>query len=137
MAAVKNRFLNPANGAVYTWHINHGWDGEERSGVELPVTWSASTGGAPLPQYGEQQPQTLTLKGTILHRAQHEAFQVWATVSQSQSIYFRDFDMTEFEVVINRYQWTRVGVSSNPADPTMPLNIYRYEMLLTVLGWVA
>lgn len=136
MAVVKNRFLNPATGNVYTWHINH-WDGDERSGMQLPVSWASSTDGTPLPQYGEQQPQTWTLRGRILHRAQHEAFQLWAFLSQSQTIYFRDFDMSEYEVVIQNYKWQRVPCVHNGSDPTMPFHTFHYDLELAVLAFLS
>lgn len=136
MAVVKNRFMNPVNGDIYTWHINHGWDGDENSGLESPVTWSVTTAGNPVPQFGEIQPSKMTLKGTILHRAQHEAMQIWTALSRLQTIYFRDFDMVEYEVVVASFSWTRQGVVKNPSDPTMPYHIIRYEMVLNVLGVV-
>lgn len=136
MAVVKNRFLDPANGNEYTWHINHGWDGDENSGLQLPVSWATSTGGAPVPQYGEIQPSTMTLRGTILHRAQHEAMQIWTALSANQTIYFRDFDNIEYEVVIQKFSWSRQGCMRNPSDPTMPFHTIKYELEMSILGVV-
>lgn len=136
MAAVKNVFTDPATGDDYTWHINHGWEGDERSGVENAMSWQSSTGGVPVPQFGESRPETWNLRGTILHRAQHEAFLTWAALSRDQTIYFKDFDTVEYEVKIQKYSWQRVGCSRNLSDPDMPFNIYRYELELLVLGLV-
>lgn len=131
---VKNVFTDPVTGDGYTWHHNHGWDGDERNGVQNAATWSAATGGTMLPQFGEAQADLWTLRGTILRRAQHEAFLTWAAISREQTIYFTDFDEVTYEVVIQHYSWQRVGVGRNPQDADMSYNIFRYTLELLVLG---
>lgn len=135
MPVVKNRFKNPADNSTYTWQINHNEEAER--GVESQYGWSSSTGGAALPQYGGLKAQVWTLRGTILHRAQHDAFKSWAAIAKDHTIYFRDFDNVEYEVAIVNYAPTRVRVEHNRMDPTMPHNIYRYELQLLVYGVVA
>lgn len=131
---VKNRFLDPDTGDTYTWAINEGWDGHDTTGIDNASTWSATTGGSAIPQFGESQPERVTLRGTILHEAQHQAFLDWAALSALHSIYFRDFTNVEKEVVIVRYKPTRVGVGRNTSDPSIPHHIYRYELEFLVLG---
>lgn len=131
---VKNRFLDPETGDDYTWHINHGWDGDDNQGIENSVTWTSTTAGVQIPQFGSARPQIWTLRGTILHRAQHEAFLGWAALASDRSIYFRDFDSVEYEVFIQKYSWQRVGVSRNLSDDTMQFNIFRYTLELVVYG---
>lgn len=133
MAVVKNRFRNPVNDDTYTWHINHGWGGEQRSGGELALSFATTTAGNPIPQYGELQPESWTLSGTILHRAQHEEFVEWAALCATQTIYFRDFDNAEYEVVITAYRPKREGVMRNSNDASMPYHIFRYELTMTIL----
>lgn len=133
---VKNLFTDPDTGATYTWHLNHGWDGDSNSGAENPLTWQTTTMGTPLPQFGERQPQTWTISGTILHREQHEAFLEWAEIGKDHTIFFKDFDSVEYEVFVQKYSWQRVGVSKNPQDPDMPYNIFRYSFEFLILGIV-
>lgn len=134
----KNRFKNPADGSTYDWHINQAWDGEDDSGVESTYTWASSTGGAALPQFGGLKATIKTLKGTILHLAQHEAFLAWAAIAQNHTIYFRDVDGDEWEVMILKYLPRRQGVARNIMDfANMPYYIYRYELTMVFLGAVA
>lgn len=133
----KNRFKDPANGDTYDWHINQGWDGEEDVN-DYAFSWASTTGGAALPQFGGAKAQIKTLRGTILHLAQHTEFLAWAALSQEHTIYFRDVDGNEFEVVILAYRPRRIGVLKNWSDPVnMPQYIYRYEMQLLMMGEVA
>lgn len=131
---MKNRFLNPANGDTYTWHVNHR---DQDTRLESQYSWSSSTGGSPLPQFGGKKAEVWALRGTILHKAQHEAFLTWLALSEAHTLHFRDCDGTSYEISILAYNPTRVAVSRNPQDPTMPLYIYRYELQLLVHGLAA
>lgn len=135
---VKNRFTDPATGNSYDWTFNQAWEGDQRSGAHLNLTFTSSTAGAALPQIGELQQETMTLSGTILRREQHEAFIEWAQLCRTQTIYFTDHDSDDYEVVIVSYSWRRQGVGLNPSDPGMPFHIYRYELVMAIVdGGVA
>lgn len=136
MAVVKNRFTDPESGDTYDWHLNNSWEGEDRVGTTVPVTWTSLTGtGLPIPQVGEAQPDVWTLRGTILELAQHTEFLAWVELSTQHTIFFRDWMTAEYEVLIVSYKANRVGVAANRNDPTnMPLNIIRYEMQLAIIG---
>lgn len=129
---MKNRFLDPATGDTYTWHINHR---DQDTRVESAFTWASTTGGIPLPQFGGAKPETWTLVGTILHKAQHTEFLEWFALGNSHTIHFRDCDGTSYEVTLLSYNHKRVAVGRNPQDlANMPLYIYRYELQMLVFG---
>lgn len=131
---MQNRFKDPADASTYTWHVNHR---EEEKRLESQYTWSSSTGGSPLPQFGGRKPEVWTMRGTILHRAQHDAFETWLALGDEHTIYFRDCDGVEFEAMILSYAPQKIaGLNKN--DPVnMPRFYYRYELQLLVLGEVA
>lgn len=129
---MKNRFLNPATGDDYTWHINHR---DQDTRLESSYAWSSTTGGAPQPQFGGKKAEVWNLRGTILHKEQHTEFEAWLALSGDHTIHFRDCDGTSYEVSVIAYNPTRVAVARNPQDPAnMPLYIYRYEMQLLIHG---
>lgn len=133
---MRNRFTNPANGDFYDWVLNH--SDEEESGHTTTVNRTANTGGTGLVrQQGDDGPWLLRYTGTILDRSQHQAMMRWKQISRGQTIYFKDYDGQEYEVVINQYTARRVRVLRNRRDPSMPFHRFEYTIEMEVVRFIA
>lgn len=135
---VRNRFADPATGYSYEWQINH--SEEEEFGKARDVEYTAQTGTefgtgkvGLVRQVGDSSPLQIKLGGTILHALQHAQFVNWFQLCKSQSIYFRDFTDTTYEVFIISFQPIRHRTMRNAADPTIPLHYWTYTMAMDVL----
>lgn len=103
----RNRFTNPANGAIYDWHTNHDEEGD--SGKTRNISHTAPTGhGGLIHQQGDDGPFTLHLQGKIVRREQYQAFWAWYALCRTQTIYFTDFDGQGYEVQITSFTPKRV-----------------------------
>lgn len=133
---MRNRFTNPANGQVYDWPINH--SEEQDAGQDKNIEHSGNTGRVGLVrQQGDRTPYVLSFSGTIFHRAQHQQMEWWSSLTNYQSIYFRDFDGNEAEVIITRYKAIRHRTIKNPRDPGAPLHYWTYTIDMEVLRFIA
>lgn len=127
----RNRFVNPANGAVYNWQINH--TEEDQQGKTRNITRTATTAGiGVIRQQGDDGQLILKLSGTILHRAQYQAFWQWYQLCNTQTIYFYDFDDQGYEVQITSFQYARKRTLRNPRDPSAAHHYWTYTMELEV-----
>lgn len=130
----QNEFKNPETGDTYTWHINHR---EEEKRLESPFSASTLSGGGVLPQFGGSKAEVWTLRGTILRKSQHDAFEAWLALSTAHTIYYTDCDGVEFEVMILSYAPRKVaGVNNNDPD-NMPSYYYTYELTMLNFGATA
>lgn len=133
MARVANRFTNPVTGGFYDWILNH--NEEEASGLERTIEHTAPTDGIGLiRQQGEEGPMVLQYRGSILQESQISTFRAWYNLCRSQTIYFRDFNGDEYEVLITSFKPQRKRVVRNPRDPVnAPMHTWTYEMSMEVL----
>lgn len=136
---VRNKFENPANGASYTWHQNHDPDGEEETGKTRAIDRVPNTSGNDVVlTQGDDGTYTLKFRGKILKRAQLRAFWEWYELSDSQTIYFTDFDGQKYEVQITAFTPKRRGkLSSVSQDPTTPNHFWEYSIEMAVVRFIA
>jgi hypothetical protein len=122
---MKNRFTNPATGAFYDWDINHDPEGEELAGKTRQITRTPNTsGGGVVLQQGEDGSYVIKLS----------AMWAWYRLCRTQTIYFRDFDGQDFEVVISSFQSKRKGkLGPSGRDPSVPYHFWEYTIEMTVV----
>jgi hypothetical protein len=141
MARTPNQFIDPRTSETYDWPINH--HTEESMGKKRNIRHSAPTMLTGLNrQQGAPDPLILRWTGTILTRAQHQAFLAWYTKCDTQTIHVVDFHGNRFEVIITNYDPKRRSVLMNRHDPVNAPNVvwdYTIEMeVVTVVSgdWV-
>jgi hypothetical protein len=134
---MRNRFINPANGQVYDWPINH--SEEEEAGQEKNIEHGGTTNRVGLVrQQGDPAPYVLRYSGTILNTAQFQAMTWWTSLTNYQSIHFRDFDDNLYEVIITQFKPTRHRTLRNPRDQaSAPLHFWRYTIEMEVLRFIS
>jgi hypothetical protein len=133
----RDTFINPANGFTYEWHVNH--TDEESTEKTRTITRVGNTGlVGVVRQQGDDSPYIMRWTGTILHRAQLQAFWFWWAVSKGQTIHLLDFDGQRYEVQITSFQPKRVRkLSYFSKDPSMPHHYYTYTIEFEVYSFVA
>lgn len=136
---MQNRFRNPATGTVYNWHTNHDPQGEEMAGKSRAVTRVSNTSSSGVVlQQGEDGSYVIKLSGRIDMRAQFVQFWTWFKLSKTQTIYFRDFDGQEFEVMVTALQTKRVGkLGPSGRDPSVPHHTWQYSIEMTVIDFLS
>jgi hypothetical protein len=137
MARVANKFIDPKTGETYSWPINH--SSEESMGQKRNIKHSAPTMNTGLNrQQGAPDPMLIRWKGTILTRAQNQAFLQWYAKCDNQTIHVEDFHGNRFEVIIVNYDPTRRPVMMNRHDPVNAPNvIWDYAMEMEVVSIVS
>lgn len=108
-----NQFIDPAGvKATYAWTINHS--------EEEAVTRSRQVGdGAPssdiglLPQQGVSYPLVFQWKGSLFTQADKDIMDSWYGLCEDQSIFLKDFDDNQYEVLITDWVPQRVPVAWN------------------------
>src|SRR4051794_29567892 len=102
----------------YSFEINH--SDEEAIDQNLNLARQAVTTGPKFVlQSGEASPAVLRYTGTILTQAQYNAMQAYYEASQTRTIFFRDVNGLELEVLILRYAPQRKRTVYNPREPTL------------------
>lgn len=131
---VANVFTDPTNGETYPWPINHLT--EENAGRSRAITRGAPTGtnvGLNRTQ-GDPSPVLLTLKGTMLTKAQRDETIRWWGKCDTHTIYFKDFEGAEYEVLITNFVPTRRAVARNQKDlANMPTWVIDYTIEMEVV----
>ncbi len=137
MPRTPNVFTNPATGETYQWPINHA--SENAAGKKRNITYSAPTDqNGLLPQQGDDDPLVLSWTGTMLTKAQHDAFWQWYALSRTQTIYISDFAGNTWEVTITNFQPQRRAVARNPRDPlNAPTWVYDYTIEMAVVSIIS
>lgn len=135
MARVANRFIDNATSETYDWPLNH--HTEESMGRKRNITHSSPTAHTGLNrQQGANDPMNLRWKGTILTRAQLQAFNVWWEKCETRTIDIIDFHGNHFEVIITNFDPTRRPVLMNRHDPVNAPNVvwdYTIEMEIVTI----
>jgi hypothetical protein len=136
---MRNRFTNPSNGAFYDWQRNHDPRGEDELGKTRNIEHTAPTGNVGLvKQQGDDGPLVLRLSGTIVHRNQYQQFWQWYNLCRTQTIYFKDFDGQEYEVLITAFRPKRQGkLTSISPDPGMTQHRYTYTLEMEIVRVIA
>lgn len=129
----RNRFTDPAAVlSTYDWAINH--SEEEARDQKRNLERTTTTNGMGfVRQQGEVSPDILRFKGTILARDQLDKMQAFYDLCNTQTIFFRDFEGDDFEVLITSFNPIRVRTSLNPRDPTIPYHFWRYTIEMEVI----
>jgi len=137
VALGRNRFTNPATGAVYDWHVNH--DEEDELGKTRSISRAGLTSNVGMVrQQAEDGPLVLRYRGKILDRAQFQQMWAWFQLSRTQTILFTDFDGQQFEVQITSFTPKRVRKLTSPQrDPSTPLHYWEYGIEMEVYRLVA
>lgn len=126
---MRERFRDSAGVlADYEFEINHAEeDAEERS---INVERTAPTSGMGfVRQQGEPSPRVLRYQGSILTTAQYEAMGAYVAACKTRTIFFRDVDGTEYEVLVTNFAPQRKRVAWNSREPNLLWKWdYRLEM---------
>lgn len=130
----RDAFIDPAPGGLgtYEFQVGHSDEDEFGNGRAIAVT-SNTLGEVAVRQQGDEEPMVLTLRGTILHRNQHEVFVMFYRKSAVNTIIFRDFYGEEFEGVIQSYKSQRKRTLRNPRDPSISRHYYTYVIVFHVV----
>lgn len=137
MSRTANQFVNPRNGATYSWPINH--DEEEEFGKSRNIEHTAPTASTGLvKQQGDESPLILRLNGKILEEAQLTAMKGWWSLCATQTIYFYDFAADHYEVIITAFRPKRKRTVRNPRGGTAnPLHYWEYTIEMEVIRVLA
>lgn len=108
MAVPRERFRDGASIlATYEFDVNH--DAEEPAGQTRNMTRSAPTGGVGfVRQQGDASPNVKRFTGSILRQEQIDAMQDYFDACSNRTVFFRDVDGTENEVIVTVFDYTRV-----------------------------
>ena len=134
MAYFRTRFRDGAAVlATYEWQIMH--DEEQGSDLRRNVERTAVTSGVGfVRQQGEDSPQLLRFNGTILHSAQLAAMRDYYDACRTRTIFFRDIDGTEYEVLITSFNPQRRRTIKNPRDSAINLHFWDYEIEMEIVA---
>jgi hypothetical protein len=129
---MRDRFIDPATGDHYDFHINH--EAEEPVGRTRSIQHSANTANVGLVRtQGEKTPLVMRWTGTILHLAQLQAMWDYFERCDYRTIHVRDAFGDEYEVQITRFDPVRVRVAKNAKDAAnAPLNKWTYTLEMEV-----
>lgn len=134
MSYVRARFRDPA--AIlsdYVWQVM--WDEEEGEELTRNLERTAVTGGVGVVrQQGEPTPGLFRFSGTILHKAQYDAFKAYFAACETRTVFFRDFDDTEYEVFITKFNPKRRRTLKNPRDASIALHFWEFEIEMEKVG---
>lgn len=106
-------FINPATGWTWPWPVNYREvqrDSRSRRITELQPAAAPYKPATPIRQQGTATPRVRRLAGRLFDEESDAWFRAWERLSNAQTVYFRDFDGTTYEVKVNSYEARRVGV---------------------------
>lgn len=113
--------------ATYSFDINH--NSESGSGQTRNIQRTAPTAGVGfVRQQGDKSPDTFKLNGTILRQSQLDAMQSYYEACDNRTVFFTDVDGTEYEVLITRFDVTRIRAAKNPRGDLPYYWTYNLEM---------
>lgn len=132
MTRIACRFKNPANNVTYDWPINY--DNVSSSGRSRSIEHTANTATTGLVrQQGSDDPLVFKVSGAILTEAQYQAFWEWFNRCASQTIYWRDVDNDEYEVIVTSFTPVKVRGRNRQGGVAAPLWYWKYEMEIEVV----
>lgn len=102
--------------ADYLWEVNHYTETGQSTAINVDRT-AVTTGVGYVRQQGQPSPRTLSYGGNILSPSQAVAMQAYTDACATRTIFYRDVDGVEHEVVITSYTATRKAVAHNPRNP--------------------
>lgn len=108
MAVPRERLRDGASVlSTYEFDINH--DAEEPAGQTHNISRTAPTGGVGfVRQQGDVSPRVIRNTGSILRQEQIDAMQDYFDACSNRTVFYRDVDGTEYEVIITVFDYTRV-----------------------------
>jgi hypothetical protein len=138
--ALRNRFINPADGSDYVWEVNH--NEEEDFGRTVNLDLSAPTGDNTdfIRQEGQQEPLSFRFAGDILTQTQYNAMWFFYTLCRAHTIYFEDVTGAMWEVTITSFKPKRVRASRNPraaAGTVQSHYIWSYTIEMQVISLIS
>lgn len=130
------RFVNPANGDEYVWHM--GPESEEPTGKPRQIVTVPSTrGGKTYRQTAGTEPFTIAWAGKFEHRAQHVAMWQWYQLCENQTIHLYDFDGQGYEVQITDFKPVRRRkLSYTGKDSSVPHHYWEYTITFVVYDFI-
>lgn len=134
MAYTRDRFRDPSAAlATYDWEINHFQ--EDGADKRRTIERTAVTSGVGfVRQQGEDSPEVLRYKGTILSQTQYDKMVAYYEACRTRTIFFRDFTGDEKEVIITAFNPLRKWVANNPrGGTTNPGHIWTYDIEMEVV----
>lgn len=132
----RNHFIDPKSGFDYSWDTNH--TTEESPGKSRTINHAGSTSRTTntglVKQQGDDGPLLIKLKGTMFKLTQVEYTIGFWQLCNSQTIYYKDFSGSEYEVIITSFVPVKKGVAKNPRDKVnAPLWIWEYSIDMEVV----
>jgi hypothetical protein len=115
--AARNTFVDPMTGATYAWHRNHlEEDANETTRRITTVTLTAAPWKTvrSIRMQGKRATCVKRYTGRISHPDQHAAFLLFWRISQERTVRFTHTEGDEYEVVVTKYEPTRIGVAESP-----------------------
>lgn len=132
MAGPREQFRDGAGVlATYQLLVNHAEE-QPRDQSRNITRGAVTTGPKFVIQQGEGSPKVLSYAGTILTRAQLEAMQAYYDACDTRTVFFRDVDGTEYEVLITRFAPQRQRTLRNPREPSL-LWYWTYTLEMEVI----
>lgn len=118
--------------ATYTFAINH--SDEQEGGPTRHVERTALTDGVGfVRQQGASTPRVFKFSGSILTTAQLNAMQSYYEACENRTVFFRDADGTEYEVLITAFSPIRKRTVRNSRDPSL-LWYWTYNLEMEIIS---
>lgn len=133
------RFTNPKTGSFYVWTLNPGFQGVTQPATkQRNITRTSNTANVgATKQQGDDGAYILHWEPEIFHRSQEEALWTWYKLCKTQSIYFTDFDGSEYEGQIIALGKQEIGVLAGPGDATERMMYAKYVFEFEVWRFLA
>lgn len=133
----RNLFIDPVNGATYTWAVNHRT--EEVNGRQREITQLHPVGAGWAPsdvtsQQGETTPRKMRLGGRAFTIIQHSYFLIYYYLCRTQTVLFHHgADDVTYEVLVTAYEFQRRAVTRAPRGDA---HVFDYTMELEIVAEV-
>lgn len=138
---------NPADGHIYTFDINPGFDAESKGGTQYgqkqrQIERTSNTGNVGLTkQQGEDGPFVIHWEFAVYSAAQEAALWQFYVLCKRQSIYLTDFAGEQYEGQITTLGRQRSGVLAGPRDTTQrkffATYVFEFEVWRFISGLLA
>jgi len=118
--------------ADYTFEINHSDEDSQQNTLNMQRS-AVTTGVGFVRQQGEPGPRILSYSGTILTTSQYDAMMSYAEACATRTIFFRDVEGTEYEVLITSFTPKRERVAVNPRQSDI-LWKWSYQLQMEIIS---
>lgn len=118
--------------STYEFAINH-WT-EQPDEQRRNVQRTAPTGGTGfVRQQGDSSPRVLKYGGTIMTQAQYDAMQSYYEACNTRTVFFRNYQGVENEVLITAFSARQEPVLYNSRAPSLS-HVWRYDLEMEVIA---